>query len=76
MMAAGGDLGASVGPQLVGIITDAVIGSPDMVSLAFRLGLAPEQLGMKMGMLCGMLFPLVGIFVYLCIWKKKQRKVS
>ncbi|MBQ2987551.1 MAG: MFS transporter [Clostridia bacterium] len=72
MMAAGGDLGASVGPQLVGVITDAVIANAEMVSLAARLGLAPEQLGMKMGMLCGMLFPLIGIFIYLSIWKKEK----
>ena len=74
MMAAGGDLGASVGPQLVGIITDAVIANSSAVSLAQTLHLAPEQLGMKMGMLCGMLFPLIGIFVYLRI--KKNRTVN
>ncbi|MBR6745209.1 MAG: MFS transporter [Clostridia bacterium] len=76
MMAAGGDLGASVGPQLVGVITDAVIANAEMVSLAARLGLAPEQLGMKMGMLCGMLFPLIGIFIYLSIWKKEKRQTK
>ena len=74
MMAAGGDLGASVGPQLVGIITDAVIASPSAVSLAQTLNLAPEQFGMKMGMLCGMLFPLVGIFVYAAIRKNRKEK--
>jgi fucose permease len=74
MMAAGGDLGASVGPQLVGIITDAVIANPTAVSLAQTLNLAPEQLGMKMGMLCGMLFPLIGIFVYAAIRKSRKEK--
>lgn len=72
MMAAGGDLGASVAPQLVGIITDAVIASPAASSLAASLTLAPEQLGMKLGMLCGMLFPLIGIFVYARIWKTQK----
>ncbi len=74
MMAAGGDLGASIAPQLVGIITDTVIANPDAAAFAATLQLAPEQLGMKMGMLCGMLFPLIGIFVYRSIWKhgKKQ----
>lgn len=76
MMAAGGDLGASVGPQLVGIITDAVIANPAAASLAASMNLLPEQLGMKMGMLCGMLFPLIGIFIYLYIWKKKNAKHS
>ncbi len=69
MMAAGGDLGASVAPQLVGIITDATIANPAAAAFAENLSLAPEQLGMKLGMLCGILFPLAGIFVYLHIWK-------
>lgn len=74
MMAAGGDLGASVAPQLVGIITDAVMADPAAASFAAALDLAPEQLGMKMGMLCGMLFPLIGIFVYSYIWKKQENR--
>lgn len=74
MMAAGGDLGASVGPQLVGIITDAVIANPAAATLAADLALAPEQLGMKLGMLCGMLFPLVGIFIYWYIWKANKKQ--
>jgi len=74
MMASGGDLGASVGPQLVGIITDAVIANPAAISFAQSLNLAPEQLGMKMGMLCGMLFPFVGIFVYAAIRKTERKK--
>ena len=73
MMAAGGDLGASVAPQLVGMITDAVIANPDAIDLATKLALTPEQLGMKMGMLCGMVFPLIGIFIYLFIWKNKRK---
>jgi MFS family permease len=73
IMAAGGDLGASVGPQLVGIIADAAIASPFAVSLAESLSVTAEQFGMKLGMLCGMLFPLVGIFVYLRLLKQKRK---
>ncbi len=72
MMAAGGDLGASVAPQLVGVVTDAVIANPASISIASRLALTVEQLGMKLGMFCGMIFPLIGIFVYLHIWKKHK----
>ena len=76
IMAAGGDLGASVGPQLVGVITDTVIASPAAQSFAAALALSPEQLGMKAGMLCGAVFPLAAIFVYLHIWKSmKKHKV-
>ena len=74
LMAAGGDLGASVGPQLVGIVTDMTIASPSAMRLAERLNLSCEQLGMKFGMLAGMLFPLVAIFVFLYIWKTDNKK--
>ncbi len=73
LMAAGGDLGASVGPQLVGIVTDAVIANPTAAALAESLSLAPDQLGMKAGMLVGMLFPLLGIFCYAHIWRRQKK---
>ncbi len=68
VMAAGGDLGASVAPQLVGIITDTVISNG--TSLASSLGYTPEQLGMKIGMLFASLFPLTAIFIYKKLKKK------
>ncbi|MBQ2945496.1 MAG: MFS transporter [Clostridia bacterium] len=76
MMAAGGDLGASVGPQLIGIVTDAVSASPIAAELASTLGLLPEQLGMKVGMIGGMLFPLAAIPIYFHIWKRSKRTVA
>ena len=74
MMAAGGDLGASIGPQLVGVITDGVLAAPAAVEIAAKFQITTEQLGMKAGMLCGMLFPLVAIFVYRHIWKGEKAK--
>lgn len=76
MMAAGGDLGASVGPQLIGLITDAVIVSPSAVAFAETLALTPDQLGMKLGMLVGALFPLAAIFLYSYIHKKTKHKLT
>jgi len=73
MMAAGGDLGASVGPQLVGIVTDAVIALPGAEGFAASIGVTEEQLGMKCGMLVGMLFPLCGIAVYAYLVKSRKR---
>ena len=73
MMAAGGDLGASVGPQLVGIVTDAVSATSFAQSLATSLSLTAEQIGMKAGMLVGALFPIIGIIVYLTVWKGKKQ---
>ncbi len=74
MMAAGGDFGASVGPQLVGIITDTVTASQSFLSLASKLAISSEQLGMKAGMLFGSLFPLAAVFVYWYIRKDIKRK--
>lgn len=73
LMAAGGDLGASVGPQLVGLVTDGVAQSAYFSGLALSWGLTAEQLGMKAGMLVGALFPLVGTIVYWHIWRRKKR---
>ena len=73
MMAAGGDLGASVAPQLIGIITDAVSMNPNAIAYAQTIGLMPEQLGMKLGMLIGGLFPLVAIPLYLHIIKADKK---
>ncbi|MBQ3019159.1 MAG: MFS transporter [Clostridia bacterium] len=74
MMAAGGDLGASAGPQLVGAVTDAVAKSGWAVELADSLHLSIEQLSMKAGMAVGAIFPLLASFVFLCIWKTKKKQ--
>ena len=69
LMAAGGDLGASVGPQLVGVVTDSVINNPDFFAFAEKLNVTTEQLGMKFGLLVGMIFPLAAIVIYSIIRK-------
>ena len=52
LMAAGGDLGASVAPQLMGIVIDRVSVSAFAVELGAKLGLSAEQVGMKVGITC------------------------
>lgn len=74
LMASGGDFGASVGPQLVGVVTDAVLESSWGIELASKLSLSVEQVGMKLGMLVGMLFPLIAVLVYFIIWKQSKKK--
>ncbi len=76
LMAAGGDLGASIGPQLVGVVTDVTVASSWATEIAASLSLSPDQLGMKLGMLVGMLFPLVGTFFALRIWKGRKERES
>ncbi len=74
LMAAGGDFGASVAPQTLGVITDTVAASDWGVSFAKTLAISPDQLGMKVGMLLAAIFPLIGVTVLLYMKKyfKKQ----
>ena len=74
LMAAGGDLGASVGPELVGIITDTVAANPRMLSLAADLGMSGEQLGMKCGLLVGAIFAIIAIPLYIAIFNSRKTK--
>ena len=74
LMASGGDLGASVGPQLVGVITDTVMKLDIAEKVATVLNLTAEQVAMKAGMICGMLFPLVATFIFIIISKKFKTK--
>ncbi len=65
LLAAGGDLGASFAPQLMGVVIDTVSASALAERLAPTLGISAEQVGMRAGMLTSALFPLVGIFILL-----------
>lgn len=73
LLAAGGDLGSSIAPQLVGSITDTVAASG--AAAVFAPGLTPEQAGFKAGMLAAALFPLAGALVTLAL-RRVGKKVS
>ncbi|MBR2388816.1 MAG: MFS transporter [Clostridia bacterium] len=73
LMAAGGDMGASLIPQAVGIITDSVAMNASALNIAERLGLSVEELSMKAGMSVGMLVSAAAIIVYFYILKKAKR---
>jgi len=74
MMAAGGDLGASIAPQGLGIVVDKVSTTGWAANLGESIGLSAEQVAMKAGMLTAAVFPLLGIGVLLYL--KKFLKIS
>lgn len=76
MMAAGGDLGASLVPQAVGVIADLVSTSDTSIKFAETLGISVEQLSMKVGISIGAIFALLAIALYYYIWKIEKRAVS
>lgn len=63
LMAAGGDFGGSVAPQLQGVVVDVVTASDWASRLGGGLSMSPEQVGMKAGMLVSALFPIFGVVV-------------
>ncbi len=73
LMAACGDLGASFGPQLTGIIVDRVSVSSFAQKLGVQYFLSPEQIGFKVGMLCAAVFPVLGA-VWVFYIKKSTAK--
>lgn len=71
LMAAGGDLGGSVGPQLVGIVTDAAMYAAPVAGLADRLGLSVQQLALKIGLLSAVLFPILATGLFALAWARR-----
>ena len=65
LMAAAGDLGASLAPQLLGVIVDDVSLSVWGQNLAAQLMCSGEELGLKVGMLVIALCPLLGTILLL-----------
>ena len=76
MMAAGGDLGASVAPQLLGIIIDKVSASNIALSLSASTGFSPEQIGLKAGMVVSAAFPILGAVTVAVLIKKSRMQKS
>lgn len=74
LMAAGGDFGGSVAPQLLGAVVDVVSESSMASEIGTLFSLSSEQVGMKAGMLLTALFPLMGIALlfYMKRFFKKQ----
>ena len=68
LLAAGGDCGASVAPQLVGIITDKVSTWEISAKLGEMFAITSEQIGMRAGMLGAALFPIaVSVLIFIML---------
>ncbi len=70
LMAAGGDFGASIAPQLLGFVVDKVTVSKFAINLSSTISISPEQIGMKTAMLVASVFPAIGVVILIIIKKK------
>lgn len=76
LMAAGGDLGASVAPQMLGIVVDKVSESAFATSLSQTTSMATDEIGLKVGMLLASVFPILGIGLLIYIMKSLKVKAN
>lgn len=73
LLAAGGDIGASIGPWLTGVITDM---SEKIIPIQFlsQTELTIEQLGLRAGILLSTLYPLSCLISHLILKKKSDNR--
>ena len=69
LMAAGGDLGASLAPQAFGLVVDQVTVAQWAQDVSQTLALTPEQLGFKVSLLMVAVCPLLGLLLLAYIKK-------
>jgi MFS family permease len=74
LLAAGGDFGSAVAPQVMGIVADKVSASEFAIRLSQQLGITAEQIGIRAGVVISALFPLCGIVLMLVMKRYFETK--
>lgn len=76
LLAAGGDMGAAVVPQLVGILSDKFALTNSALKISEMFSVTSGQVAMRVGLLVAGFFPLAGVLCVLCMKKhfKKHGK--
>ncbi len=59
LLALCGDIGCSFGPWLAGMVSDRAQTSDFLLSIGAQYGDTPEQMGLKVGLLCMLVFPVL-----------------
>lgn len=67
LMAAGGDMGASLAPQLLGVVSDKFSLTDLALKLSQMLGISAEQVGMRAGLIVAGMFPVAGVLCIICM---------
>lgn len=75
LLAVSGDIGGALGPWLAGLVSDAAERIPAAAELAQRMNMGLDQIGLKGGLLLGMVFPTV-MLVTLIVLARKKREIS
>ena len=73
LMAAGGDLGAAVCPQIVGIIADKVVATEGIVDIAAKFSLTADGFAMKIGIACSVICPIAAVIFFTLLTRKAKK---
>lgn len=76
LMAACGDMGAALAPQLTGILVDCFSESAFVVRLSTQYAVSADQIGLKLGMLCAAIFPILGTVWMLFVRKSYSKALK
>ena len=74
MLAAGGDIGASIGPPFLGLTADHAATRPWLAEIVRASGLSAEQFGLRAGLFCGAAFPLITFLLLLSFRRITAKK--
>ena len=72
LLAVFGDLGASIGPWMAGLVSDLAQESHRLLAIGQAYGMGPDQVGLKTGLLSAMIFPIM-LTVSLAVMKERKR---
>ena len=72
ILAAAGDIGASAGPWLTGFIAEKSLSMQAAINFSSKLGIAPEQLGMRAGILAASVFPAIALLSHIILKRLKN----
>jgi len=76
LMAAGGDMGASAAPQLMGIVSDKFALTDVALKISAMFNISAEQVSMRAGLAVAGLFPVAGVICILCMKKYLKNRNS
>ncbi len=76
LMAAGGDMGASLAPQILGIVSDKFSLTSFAMRISEMFNITIEQVSMRAGLLVAGLFPVLGVLCILCMKKHFKNQVK
>lgn len=74
LLAAAGDLGAAAGPAITGAITD--FASSNIAPAFTTLNMAPEQLGLRIGLIIAAIFPVLATISFTILMKYRSKKLT